>query len=82
MGIEDDAQKVSNTTFSLKDITLIWRYPRCDDVRKGSDPIKTWNGLRGNLREYSILRMPSEATAKLRCLLHKAGHIRDYVKEF
>lgn len=33
MGIEDDVKKVTNVSFSLKDITLVWRHHRCDDIR-------------------------------------------------
>jgi len=41
VGIEDDAQKVSNTTFSLKDVALVWWCRKCDNVRRGYDPINT-----------------------------------------
>ena len=34
MGIENDAQKVSNIAFSLRDITLVWWRHRFDDVRR------------------------------------------------
>jgi len=41
VGIEDDAKKVSNAALSLNDIALVWWHRRCDDVRRGSDPIRT-----------------------------------------
>jgi len=42
MVIEDEAQKVCNTSFSLKDITLVWQCHRGDDAKRGFDPIPTW----------------------------------------
>jgi len=51
MGIEDDAQKMSNATFSLKDVALVWWRHRCDDIRRGFDPINTWDGFKRELKK-------------------------------
>jgi len=57
MDIEDDAQKVSNAAFFLKDIAFVWWHPRCDEVRM--DPIPSTHGMRSreNSRNNSIPRM-------------------------
>jgi len=49
-GIENEAQKVSITSFSLKDIPLLWWHRRCDDVKRGSDPSSLGTGSQNNLR--------------------------------
>jgi len=80
MGIEDDAQKVSNAAFSLKDITLVWWRHRCDDIRKGSNPINIWNEFKRQLKkQFYPEDAEYEARAKLRRLQHKDGQIRKYV---
>jgi len=56
IGIKDDAQKVSNATFPLKDITLVWRHRRCDDVRGGFDPFNTWAGFKSELKKAVLSR--------------------------
>ena len=57
VGIEDDAKKVSNAALSLNDIALVWWRRRCDDVRRGSDPIRTWDEFKKDLKINSIPRM-------------------------
>jgi len=51
MGIEGDAQKVSNITFSLKDIVLVSSHHRRDDNKKGSNPINIWDELKKELKK-------------------------------
>jgi len=59
VSIIDEAQKVSNTSFSLKDIALVWWCCRGDNIKRGSDPSPLEMDSRGNLRSSSILRMSS-----------------------
>jgi len=47
----DEAQKVSNASFSLKDIALVWWRRRYDDVKRGSDPITTWDEFKRELKK-------------------------------
>ena len=42
MGIGENAQKLSNASLFLKDISLVWWHYRCD-ANRGSDPIDTWD---------------------------------------
>ena len=51
VGIVDKAQKVSNASFSLKDIALVWWRRRYDDVKRGSDPITTWDEFKRELKK-------------------------------
>ena len=51
IGIGDDTQKVCNVTFSLKEITFFWWHCRCDDVKRGSNPINTWDKLKRELKK-------------------------------
>jgi len=79
----DEAQKVSNASFSLKDIALVWWRRRCDDVKRGSGPITTWDEFKRELRKQSYPKDAEyEARAKLRRLQHEDWRIREYVKEF
>jgi len=72
MGIEDDAQKLSNAAFSLNDIALIWWRRRCDDVRRGFDPINTWDEFKSELKKQFYPKdAEREARTKLRHLQHK-----------
>ena len=83
MGIIEDEEKVKNATLFLKDIALVvWRR-RCDDVKRGSDPITTWDEFKGELKkQFYPEDAEHEARAKLRRLEHKDGYIREYVMEF
>jgi len=79
----DAAQKVSNASFSLKDITLVWWRRRCDDVKRGSDPITSYDEFKRELKKQFYPKDAEyEARAKLRCIQHQDGKIRGYVKEF
>ena len=79
----DEAQKVSNASFSLKDIALVWWRRRCDDVKRGSAPITTWDEFKKELKKQFYPKDAEyEARAKLRRLQHEDGRIREYVKEF
>jgi len=79
----DEAEKVSNASFSLKDTALVWWHRRCDDVKRGSDPITTWDEFKTELkRQFYPKEAEYEARAKLRRLQHQDGRIREYVKEF
>ena len=79
----DEAQKVSNASFSLKDIVLVWWRRRCVDVKRGFDPITTWDEFKRELnRQFYPKDAEYEAKAKLRRLQHQDGQIREYVKEF
>ena len=82
VGIVDESQKVSNASFSLKDIALWW-HRRCDDVKRGSDPITTWDEFKRELKKQFYPKDAEyEARAKLRRLQHQDGRIWEYVKEF
>lgn len=50
MNIEEDAQKVSNASLFLKDIALVWWHRKCDDVKRGFDPVNTWDGFKSELK--------------------------------
>ena len=50
-GIKDNAQKVSNDAFSFKDIALVWRCHRCDNVGRGSNPINIWDRFKRELKK-------------------------------
>jgi len=79
----DEAQKVSNASFSLKDIVLVWWRCRCDDVKRGSNPITTWDGFKRELKKQFYPKDAEyKARAKLHRLQHQDGRIREYVKEF
>jgi len=81
--IKDDAQKVSNDDFSLKDIALAWWCRWCDNIRRGSNPINTWDGLEKELtKQFYPEDAEYEGRAKLLCLQHKDGQVREYVKQF
>lgn len=41
MSIEENAQKVSNTSLFLKEIAFVCWCHKCDDVKRGYDPIDT-----------------------------------------
>jgi len=47
----DETQKVSNASFSLKDIALVWWRRRCVDVKRGSNPVTTWDELKRELKK-------------------------------
>ena len=54
-----------------------------DDVRRGFDPITTWDEFKRQLKkQFHPEDAESEARAKQRHLKHKEGHIREYVTEF
>ena len=53
----EEAQKVSNASFSLKDIALVWWRRRCDDVREDPTPSALGMSSKGNSRSSSIPRM-------------------------
>jgi len=83
VGITDEVQKVNTASFSLKDIALVWWRRRCDDVNRGSTPITTWDGFKGELKEQFYPKdAEKEARAKPRRLQHKEGHICEYINEF
>ena len=83
VGIMVEAQKVSNASFSLKDIALIWWRRRCDDVKSGSDPFTTWDEFKRELkRQFYLKDAEYKARAKLRRLQHQDGQIRECIKEF
>ena len=79
--IEDDALEVSNIIFSLKDIVVVWLRRRCNNVRRDSDPINTWNEFKKELKK---LFYPEDAEyevrAKLRCLNKKIIKIRNMLR--
>lgn len=50
MNIEEDAQKVSNASLFLKDIALVWWHRKCDDVKRGFDPVNSWDGFKSELK--------------------------------
>jgi len=82
-GLVDEGQKVSQASYSLKNIALVWWRHRCDDVNRGSTPITTWEGFKKELEEQFYPKdAEREAKVKLRCLQHKEGHLREYVKKF
>jgi len=71
-GIVDEDQKVSQASYSLKDIVLLWWRRRCDDVNQGSAPITTWEGFKRELKEQFYPKdAEREARAKLRRHQHK-----------
>ena len=81
--IEDDAQKVSNVAFSLKEITYVWWHRRCGDIRCGSDLIHTWDEFKKKLKKQFYPKdAENEAREKLRRLQHKEGHIWEFIREF
>ena len=83
VGIMDEIQKVSNGSFSLKDIALVWWHRMCNDVKRESDPITTWDEFKRELKKQVYPKDAEyEARAKLRRLQHQDGRIREYVKEF
>jgi len=83
IGIVDEGQKVSQVSYSLKDIALVWWRRRCDDVTRGSTPITTGEGFKKELKEQFYPKdAEREARPKLRRLQHKEGYLREYVKEF
>jgi len=51
MGIENDSQKVSNASFSLKDVAFVWWHRRRDDVWGRSDPINTRDRFKRKLKK-------------------------------
>ena len=61
--------------------TYQWHY-RCDDVRRGSDPINIWDGFKRKLKKYFY---PEDAECKARTKLHRLQHkdnqIRDSVNK-
>jgi len=75
--------KVSNGSLFLKDIALVRWHRRCDDIKRGSGPIRTCDEFKKDLKkQFSHEDAKHEARAKLRCLQHMDGTIRKYVKEF
>ena len=83
MGIEDDAQKVSNASLSLKDVALVWWRCRGDGIRRGSNPINTRDEFKKQFKkQFYPEDAENDARDKLRHLQHKEGHVRDYIREF
>lgn len=83
MGILDDDVKIRSVPLYLNDIAMVWWRRRCEDIKRGTYTITTWDDfvkeLKGQLYPENA---ESEAKAKLRHLQHREGHIREYVKEF
>jgi len=83
MGIEDDALKVNNVAFFLKDIAFIWWCCRRDDVWRGSERINTWDEFRRELKEQIYPEdAENEARAKLQHFQHKKSHTSRSSKSF
>ncbi|KAG8652724.1 hypothetical protein MANES_06G126602v8 [Manihot esculenta] len=83
MGILDDDAKIRNMPLFLNDIAMVWWRRRCEDVKRGTCTISTWDDFVKELkRQFYPENAESEAGAKLRRLQHRERHIREYVKEF
>ena len=83
VSIKDKAKKVSNASFSLKDIALVWWHRSCDDVKWESDPITIWDKSKGEpKKEFYPKDDENDIKAKLRPLQHEEGQIWEYIREF
>ena len=66
----------------LEDIAMLWWRRRCEDMKKGTFSINTWEEFKADLkRQFYLENAEDEARGKLRRLTQK-GSIREYVKEF
>ncbi|GMI86927.1 hypothetical protein HRI_002362000 [Hibiscus trionum] len=55
--IEEDAKKVSITSFYLTEIALIWWRKRCNDVQRGNAAIETYEEFQAEFKEQSTRSM-------------------------
>jgi len=51
MGIMEKSQKVNNASRFIKDIALVWWRYKCDDIKRRSNPIETWDGFKRKLKK-------------------------------
>ena len=82
VGIEDETQKISNASFSLRDIALVWWRRRCDNVKRGSDPITTWDGFKGELKSSSIPSPSTRLGPSFDTSNTKMGEFRSMLRNF
>ncbi|KAF2319762.1 hypothetical protein GH714_018609 [Hevea brasiliensis] len=83
VGITEDAVKLRTVPLYLGDVATVWWRRHSEDIKKGTCTISKWEEFTKELkRQFYPENAESEARAKLRCLQHKEGAIREYVKEF
>ncbi|KAL4383420.1 hypothetical protein GQ457_15G020230 [Hibiscus cannabinus] len=82
MSIEDDSDKVNTATDYLTDAALIWWRRRCDDEKRGSTKIGTWEEFRTEFKaQYYPVYAERDARVRMRHIKQE-GSIREYVKKF
>jgi len=81
-GLRDDASKIQVVPLYLEDIATLWWRRRCEDTKKGTCFINTWEEFKADLKwQFYPDNAEDEARGKLRHLTQK-GSIYDYAKEF
>ena len=82
IGIQEDLAKVRTASMFLVDNAMLWWRNRCEETKRGTDPITTWDGFVEEFRDYFF---PGYAQQEARSKLHRLeqrGTVREYVNEF
>ncbi|KAE8662748.1 hypothetical protein F3Y22_tig00113145pilonHSYRG00109 [Hibiscus syriacus] len=81
-GITEDAKKVNITSVYLSEVTLMWWRRRCNDVKRGTAAIATWEEFQADFKEQFYPEYAEdEARSKLR-RLNQEGSLREHVRKF
>ncbi|KAE8719061.1 cytochrome P450 78A7-like [Hibiscus syriacus] len=82
MGIMEDAKKVCIASVYLSEVALMWWQRRCNDVKRGTAPIATWEEFQAEFKEQFYPEYAEdEARSKLR-RFKQEGSLREHVRKF